>query len=147
VPILFHTLDVPFNLKHKKEKKKWLKEVIEHHNKRVGEINFIFCSEEQILQINQSYLKHNYLTDIITFPFTTDILISADIYICTPEVKRNSEIFDQTFSRELNRVMVHGVLHLLGYNDHNQEEIEEMRKQEDFWIKQYEMKQDNAEKI
>lgn len=129
--IFFFNDDITFTLKYKRLLKNWIKYVIEKHNFKLGELNFIFTSERNILTINTTYLNHTYLTDIITFPYTTDNIISSDIYICIPVVRSNAQKYNQTFSDELNRIMIHGVLHLIGYNDSNEEETIEMRKAED----------------
>lgn len=132
--ISFFTEDISFTLKKKREIKKRIKSVIVFHKKTIGEINIIFTSEEKILQINRQFLNHNYFTDIITFPYTEGKLLSADIFICIPTVKSNAKTFNQTFEIELNRVIVHGVLHLLGFNDKTLDEKTEMREQENIWI-------------
>ncbi len=129
--IHFFNDDITFTLKYKRLLKEWINIIIEKHNYIVGEINFIFTSERNILLINKTYLNHTYLTDIITFPYTTDKIISSDIYICIPVVRSNAQKYKQTFFDELNRIMIHGVLHLLGYNDSNEDETKEMRKAED----------------
>jgi rRNA maturation RNase YbeY len=131
VPILFHTVDVDFNLPQKRIIKKWIGEVIASYNFKVGDINYIFCSDAEILKVNIQYLNHNYYTDIITFPYTVNNIISADMYISIHTVDDNAKKFNQTFIRELNRVMVHGVLHLVGYSDSTDIEQKEMRLNED----------------
>ncbi|MDD2198048.1 MAG: rRNA maturation RNase YbeY [Bacteroidales bacterium] len=129
--IFFFNDDINFTLKDKRLFKGWIKKIIEVNNFKLGDINFIFTSESKILDINTTYLNHTYLTDIITFPYTTDKIISSDIYICIPVVRSNAQKYNQSFSDELNRIMIHGVLHLIGYNDSNEEETIEMRKAED----------------
>jgi len=131
VPILFHTLDVDFNLPQKRTIKKWISQVINSYNYKVGDINYIFCSDSEILKINTQYLNHNYYTDIITFPYSEGNTASADVYISIHTVQHNASIYQQSFEEELNRVMVHGVLHLLGFNDSNQDEVFQMRQAED----------------
>ncbi|MFA5646776.1 MAG: rRNA maturation RNase YbeY [Bacteroidales bacterium] len=130
MPITFHTVDIKFNLPQKRVYKKWVTEIINSHDFKLGCINYIFCSEAEILSVNKQYLNHNYYTDIITFPYSKQDFISADIYISIPTVKYNAEKFSQTFTQELNRVMIHGVLHLIGYNDLTDEEMTEMREAE-----------------
>jgi len=131
VPIYFFNDDFKFSLKGRRTIRNWLTQIIENSNYSVGEINIIFTSENRILSINREYLNHNYLTDIITFPYTTGNIVSSDIYICIPVVKFNAHKFNQLFSQELNRVIVHGVLHLIGYNDSTENQIKQMRKAED----------------
>lgn len=129
--ILFFNDDISFTLKNKRLLKRWIKKIIEINNYQLGEINIIFTSERNILSINTTYLNHTYLTDIITFPYSTQRIISSDIYICIPVVRSNAQKYSQTFSDELNRIMIHGVLHLIGYNDSTGKEKKEMRKAED----------------
>ena len=130
MPVTFYTVDIKFNLPHKRIYKNWISGVITSHDFLVGDITYIFCSEEEILRINNEYLTHNFYTDIITFPYTEQNIISADIYISIPTVKSNSEKFKQTFIDELNRVIIHGVLHLIGRNDLTDEEKLQMREAE-----------------
>lgn len=126
-----------FILKNKLKRKKWLKEVIEQEACRVGNINYIFCSDEQLLEINIQYLNHDYYTDIITFDYKENQLISGDIFISTDRVKENSVINNEDFDHELNRVLVHGVLHIIGYKDKLEKDIELMRKKENTYIDLY----------
>jgi len=112
------------------KKTKWLKNCIYKYNKRVGDISFIFCSDSYILDINKKYLKHDYYTDIITFDNCVNNIINGDIYISIDTVKNNSKEYKTAFFEELNRVMVHGVLHLIGFNDTTETEQIEMTKQE-----------------
>ncbi len=132
--IQFHTVDVDFNLPKKLIHKSWIKSVITHYGYKVGDINYIFTSDSEILSINKQYLNHDYFTDIITFPYTEKNIISSDIYISLETVKTNSQKFNQNFSDELNRVMIHGVLHMVGFNDSTPDEKTEMRQAEDFWL-------------
>lgn len=126
-----------FILKNKLKRKKWLKEVIEQEAFRVGDINYIFCSDEQLLEINIQYLNHDYYTDIITFDYKENQLISGDIFISTDRVKDNAVINNEDFDHELNRVLVHGVLHIIGYKDKLEKDIELMRKKENTYIDLY----------
>ncbi len=132
--INFFNQDIHFTLKQKRKIKQWISSIVLSHNKKIGFINYIFCSDAEILKINHQYLNHNYYTDIITFPYNEADSISADIFISIETVKTNSAKFNQNFRLELNRVMVHGVLHLLGYNDYTNEERKEMRMKEDKYI-------------
>ena len=130
MPVTFHTADLCFKLPQKRIYKKWITDLITSKGFRVGSVSYIFCSEEEILRVNKQYLNHNYYIDIITFPYSEQNEISADIFISIPTVKYNAEKFSQTFTQELNRVMIHGVLHLIGYNDLTDEEMTEMREAE-----------------
>lgn len=108
----------------------WINKIITNHNKIEGDITYIFCSDNYILDINQKYLSHDYFTDIITFNYNKDNIISGDIFISLDTVFNNSKIYKQTFETELHRVMIHGILHLLGYDDHTETDIANMRKAE-----------------
>ena len=95
----------------------WIKIVAEKYSKRVGDISYIFCSDKKILEINNEYLKHDYYTDIITFDYSENDLISGDIFISVDTVRTNAEKFGQSFINELYRVIIHGILHLCGVDD------------------------------
>lgn len=107
----------------------WLSDVCKSHNSELGEINLIFCSDEYLLSMNQEHLDHDYYTDIITFNYNTDS-INGDLFISVDRVKDNAQLEQTDWLNELNRVVVHGVLHLIGFNDKTDEEQEEMTKQE-----------------
>lgn len=123
-----------FILKNKLKRKKWLKETIENEGFRLGDINYIFCSDEQLLDINIQYLNHDYYTDIITFDYKENHIISGDIFISTDRVKENAIINNEEFDDELNRVLVHGILHIIGYKDKMDEDIKLMREKENIYI-------------
>ena len=123
-----------FTLKNKRKIKNWLKDTIVNEKKKVGDINYIFCSKEYLKKMNNDYLSKNYETDVISFDFSKDNKISGDIYISSETVKKNSIIFNVGFSNELKRVMVHGLLHLLNYNDKSKQELKIMREKENFYI-------------
>lgn len=101
----------------KKETTEWIKEVAAGYGKRVGEIAYIFCSDEKILEVNLQYLQHDYYTDIITFDYCEGDRISGDLFISLDTVRTNAEQFNQPYKRELHRVIIHGILHLCGIND------------------------------
>ena len=132
--IRFHFTN-SFTLKNKRKIKNWLKDTIVHEKKEVGDINYIFCSKEYLKKMNNDYLSKNYETDVISFDFSKDNKISGDIYISSETVKKNSIIFNVDFNNELKRVMVHGLLHLLNYNDKSNQEQKIMREKENFYIK------------
>lgn len=112
--------------------KKWLSTIIQDHNYELIELNYIFCSDEYLYKINVEYLNHDDYTDIITFDNSeSPNQIEADIFISTQRVKENASVFNSEFSHELNRVIVHGLLHLLGFGDKTEEEKKLMRKNED----------------
>lgn len=115
----------------------WIKNCILSHGKFVGEINFIFCSDEYLKEMNVQYLKHNYYTDIITFNYNEEDYISGDIFISIDRVTDNSEKFKVFFFEELLRVLIHGVLHLLGFEDGTVQLKDNMHRNEDIWLKNY----------
>ena len=131
--IRFHFTN-SFTLKNKRKIKHWLKDTIVNEKKKVGDINYIFCSKEYLKKMNNDYLSKNYETDVISFDFSKNNKISGDIYISSETVKKNSIIFNVCFNNELKRVMVHGLLHLLNYNDKSKQELKIMREKENFYI-------------
>jgi probable rRNA maturation factor len=116
---------------------RWIKSCIIYYKHEVGDINFIFCSDVYLKEINIQYLKHDFFTDIITFNYNEDGLISGDIYISTERVEDNSKLYEVGFYKELERVMIHGILHLNGFEDGSKEEKDEMHRLEDFWLEKY----------
>lgn len=101
----------------KRETTAWIKAVAATYNKKVGEIAYIFCSDEKILEVNKEYLQHDYYTDIITFDYDEGDIISGDLFISLDTVRTKSEQFDTEYDEELHRTIIHGVLHLCGIND------------------------------
>ena len=135
--IQFCTEDTTFSLKEKLKHKAWLNEVAKQEGKKILELTYVFCSDEYLLQINQEYLNHDTLTDIVTFDNSEDPKkIEGDIFISIERVKENGDKLG-TSETELERVMVHGLLHLLGYKDKKKEDKALMTEKEDFYIKQY----------
>jgi rRNA maturation RNase YbeY len=135
--IQFCTEDITFSLKEKLKHKAWLNEVAKQEGKKILELSYVFCSDDYLLQINQEYLNHDTLTDIVTFDNSEDPKkIEGDIFISIDRVKENGEKLG-TSETELERVMVHGLLHLLGYKDKKKEDKALMTQKEDFYIKQY----------
>ena len=112
----------------------WLKSVVKNENKSIGKISMIFVDDNYLLDVNIKYLKHNYFTDIITFNYNQGLNISGDLYISIDTIKSNAEFYQTNFKNELLRVIVHGVLHLLGYNDCEESEKIVMREREDFYL-------------
>ncbi len=136
--IHFHTEEIPFVLKNKTRLKKWIVEIIETKGRTPGDINFIFCSDAYLLTINKQYLQHDTYTDIITFDYSKDSKttpISGDIFISIDRIKENAKTFSKTAEEELQRVIIHGVLHLLGYKDKTKAAKEEMTKEENNCLK------------
>ena len=134
MPIYFHKEDASIALKKIKVIKRWLEDVVSFYNKEMGVINAVFCSDDFLLKINKEYLNHNYLTDIITFNFCEKNEISGDLFISIDRVKDFSKTNKLTFVNELHRVIVHGVLHLCGFNDKSTKEKQKMRKLENFFL-------------
>ena len=116
---------------------RWIKNVILEENKELGEVNYIFCDDKYLMEKNIKYLNHDTLTDIITFNYCEGDRISSDIMISVERVMENSSIFENSFSEELNRVMIHGILHLIGYNDKTDGEKEIIRKKEDYYVNKF----------
>ena len=134
MPILFYHEDVkPLKLERRKIKT-WISSVITSENKKTGSINFIFCSDEYLLQVNKQYLDHDYFTDIITFDYVEGKLISGDIFVSVDRVSENADKFQVSFDEELRRILVHGVLHLLGYPDKEPEQKKVMTQKEDHYL-------------
>jgi len=126
--------DIDFTYKGKAKTKQWLKLVAESEIRRIGNINIIFCSDNYILDINQRYLQHDYFTDIITFDYCEGDKLSGDLFVSIDSVRENSIEYGTEFVDELNRVIVHGVLHLIGYDDHCEKDIKMMRKKENYYL-------------
>lgn len=118
--------------------KQFIPKIFKDHHGRAGNINFIFCSDEEVLLINKVHLQHNFFTDIITFDLsTTSKQTDADIYISVDRVKENALFFKKTIKSEMHRVIFHGCLHLCGYKDKTASASQEMRKAEDKYLQQY----------
>jgi probable rRNA maturation factor len=129
--ILFFTEEIDFQLLRKNSWKSWIKDVCKKHGVNAGELNYIFCSDEYLLKINRQYLDHDYYTDIITFPSDCeDGNISGDLFISVDRISDHAELNQCSFFEELKRVMIHGVLHLIGYGDKTESESEKMRELE-----------------
>ena len=134
-PIHFFSEDVLFTLKQKLAIRSWINDTIRSENYKLGELNFIFCSDEYLLKINQEYLNHSTYTDIVTFDNSeTAGLILGDIFISIERIRENSLKFNVTERDELHRVIIHGTLHLLGYTDKNKASKALMTKKEDEYL-------------
>jgi len=112
----------------------WIKETIASENKTPGDISFIFCSDDYLLKMNKQYLDHDYFTDIITFDYVENNIISGDIFISCDRVKENAGEYKTGFENELSRIIIHGVLHLLGFKDKNKTDKLLMTQKEDFYL-------------
>ena len=126
--------DTDFIFKGKALNNRWLKIVAESEIRRLGQISIIFCSDNYILDINQRFLQHEYFTDSITFDYCEGDRLSGDLFISVDSVRENSIEYGSSFNDELNRVMVHGILHLIGYDDHTDEDIRQMRSKENYYL-------------
>ncbi len=119
---------------------KHAKYLINNEIRKTGDISLIFCSDKYLLDININYLNHNYYTDIITFNYVEGDVISGDLFISVDRVKENAVEFDAIFIKELYRVVFHGLLHLVGYNDKTKEEKKIMREKEDLYLSEVDFK-------
>lgn len=119
----------------------WLDRVIVSENVIRGDINYIFCDDSFLLDINQRYLNHDTLTDIITFDYSQGKVLNSDVYISIDRVKNNARTFNENFQTELLRVMSHGILHLCGYNDKNEKDRLVMRDKEEEKIRMFHVEQ------
>lgn len=133
--VSFNFVDTKDILSQKNKIKSWIKSVVEQRGWKTGEISYIFCSDEYLLNVNQTYLKHDYFTDIITFDYTDATKVSGDLFISIDRVRDNAQELNLSFEQELHRVIIHGVLHLLGLKDKTEEEAKEMRKAEEECLK------------
>ena len=130
----FNFEDVSFDLPDKNALVSWIKSAIENEQKKMGNITYIFCSDEYLWNMNKQFLNHDYYTDIITFDYVKDNVISGDLFISYDRIKDNAEKFNVLRETELLRVMIHGVLHLVGYDDLTDEDEIEIHKREDFFL-------------
>ncbi len=111
-----------------------IKQLINEEKKKTGDISVIFCSDEYLLEMNKQHLNHDYFTDIITFNYVKDEVISGDLFISADRIRENSGKFNVTFYEELYRVILHGILHLVGYNDKTDEEKKVMKEKENYYL-------------
>lgn len=136
--INFFTEDVEFKFKNRRACKKWILSTLEEEgvftNRKLEELSIIFCSDEYLLDMNKKYLDHDYFTDVITFDNSEENNFSGDIFISVDRVRENAETFGQLFIYELHRVIIHGVLHLSGYDDRTDSEQITMRSREDYYL-------------
>lgn len=128
--IYFHFEEIPLIKIKRKNLKDWIKSCANKYGTCIGDINYVFCSDEYLLEINKKYLKHNYYTDVITFNYNQEKILSGDIYISVDRIKDNAKEINILTEDEINRVMIHGILHLIGFNDKTKDEKEIMRKEE-----------------
>ena len=135
MPVFFFKEGVSFRLTHQEALKKWIVRACRENKATIIGINYIFCSDKYLLRLNREYLNHHYYTDIITFDNSSARgFLEADIFISVDRVRANAAKFKTTFSDELHRVMIHGALHLMGYDDKNAMDEHNMRRAEDYWL-------------
>lgn len=132
--IHFHEKEVSAGIRNKNLLKKWLNDLIEQENASPGQINIVLTTDNNVLELNKNYLSRDYLTDIIAFDYSENQLVSGDLFISIERVNENSQDFCVSFKMELKRVIVHGILHLLGYEDDNPKQKSLMRKMEDRYL-------------
>ena len=130
--IIFNTLDVEMPPIEAQKAKAWIGEVAQRHGKSVGELYYYFCSDDKLLEINRERLGHDFYTDIVTFPLTDcATVLSSEFCISTDRIKENAVTFGRSYKSELHRVIIHGVLHLIGFDDHSEEDEKKMREKEE----------------
>jgi probable rRNA maturation factor len=133
--IYFFLEEVSYNLKHKRHIREWITKAIDNEGFKIGILNYIITNDNILVQLNTEYLRHFTLTDIITFDLTEqDGILTGDVYISLDRAKENAREFKVSLSNELHRLMIHGVLHLMGYKDKTAEEKARMRAKEEFYL-------------
>ncbi len=132
--ISYHFENTDFVFRERDLNNRWLRTVAESEMKRIGNIAIIFCSDAYLLDVNRKYLGHDYFTDIITFDYCEGERLSGDLFISVDSVRENAVEYGTEFANELNRVMVHGLLHLIGYDDHTEEDVKTMREKENQYL-------------
>lgn len=135
--IQFFNEDLDFLPEHQPTLISWISSTVQAFNKELGDINFIFCSDDYLLSINQQYLNHDTLTDIVTFDYCENNTIEGEVFISVDRVQDNAQEFNARFEDELHRVMIHGILHLLGFSDKTEDEKMVMREKEDHFLNLY----------
>ncbi len=142
--INYYSENITFSLKERRKVTAWLRQIAAANNYKIGELNYIFCNDQYLLQINRQYLGHDYLTDIITFDSTDDYegiypkgTLCGDIYISIDTIEYNGKEYGEGFDRELHRVIAHGLLHIIGYDDTDDDKQKEMTRQENIALELY----------
>jgi rRNA maturation RNase YbeY len=135
--IFFHKEDVAYHVLKKQRIRAWLSFVAKEEGKQMGDISYIFCSDDYLFRMNERYLQAAYFTDVITFDYSEDNMVSGDIFISVDRVRANAKEFKQSFFSEMLRVILHGILHLCGYNDKTKEEEAKMREMEEYYLQKF----------
>lgn len=139
MPIAFHKEEIEFDLPAEEKLTAWLLDIANKEGKRISQLSYIFCSDDYLLEINKTYLNHDYYTDIITFPYKQGHEIESDIFISVDRVKDNAKEYKTTFESELLRVISHGLLHMTGYGDKSEEDQNKMTEMENKCLVLWEM--------
>lgn len=134
--ITFQAENIGFPKIRKRDTKNWIKLIADDYGKKIGDINYLFCTDEKILEVNNQYLSHDFYTDIITFDYSEGNKISGDIFISLDTVRSNSQKYNTSFMEEMHRVIIHGILHLCGINDKSEADSQRMREAENNALKQ-----------
>ena len=135
--IFFHDDNLISGLNNKKNIKLWMRSVLNAENKKEGIINVVLTTDKELRELNQKFLSRDYYTDIITFDYSEGGVLSGDLFISLERVRENADTFRSAIQDELRRVMVHGILHLIGYGDQSEQEIKDMRSLEDKYLKEF----------
>ena len=128
--IFFHKEGINFDIREKKKIRQWINKVVEIEKRELGELNIILAGDKELLELNKTYLSKKYLTDVITFEYNKEKKISGDIYLSVERIRENALKFNERVDREILRVIIHGILHLMGYKDKKDEEQKKMRQKE-----------------
>jgi rRNA maturation RNase YbeY len=127
-----------FSLENKLQFKLWIERCLENYELEMGEVSYTFVNDDELLEINKEIFDHDFYTDIITIDQRVGDVVSADIFISVDRVRENAKNLKQSFENEIKRIIIHGLLHIVGFNDHTDEEKQEMREQEDYCIEMFE---------
>ena len=135
--ITFHKEEIEFEMPDEQKLMDWLQSLATTHEKTINQLSYIFCSDDYLLEINRTYLNHDYYTDIITFPYKQGKFIESDVFISIDRIQENAQSYKVPFDQELLRVIAHGLLHLMGFKDKSDDEKEEMRAKENWAIEKF----------